>query len=157
MFINIIKILTLICIALLVNACDKTVPGTYDGPGTEISGKILDKTTLKPISGVQMSVPGYHLSQTGDFRIPRYASLPITTLKDGPWGSHRYFIVSKQGYMPMLCICDMRHINAYAVILLSRSDKNIDRMLKDVGVNVSCIPYIDPIKSYHKNGFKHQL
>ncbi len=137
------KSFTLILIGFFITACTDVQPGTYDGPGTEIRGKILDSSTMKPIKDVSINVSRATISKTGDFQIPRYTQLPITTLKDGPWGSHRYFIVSKKGYTPMFCVCDMRNKSAFAVIMLSPEGKKVERTYKGVGPNVSCIPYID--------------
>jgi len=135
------KFLSLILITFLMNACSTVQPGTYDGAGTFISGKVVDSITMKSIRDVSISE---HIKtyKNGNFYIPKYTKLNISTLKDGPWGSHRYFIVSKKGYTPQLCVCDMRHTDAYALIRLVPKGKKVQRSLIDVGPNVSCMPFI---------------
>lgn len=133
------KSFTLIFIGFFITACTDVQPGTYDGPGTDIRGKVIDNNTKKPLEGVSIAST-FSTSDNGDFYIPKYTLRNIIAFGNGPWGSHRTFIVSKKGYIPMLCVCDMRHASAFAVVLLSPNGTNIERTLKDVGNNVSCIP-----------------
>lgn len=134
------KSFTLILIGFFITACTNVQPGTYDGPGTDIRGKVIDSITKKPLKGVSIDTT-FSISDNGDFYIPKHTLRNIIAFGNGPWGSHRTFTVSKKGYIPMLCVCDMRHANAFAVIFLSPKGKNIEKTLEDVGNNVSCMPH----------------
>lgn len=136
------KSFTLILIGFFITACTDVQPGTYDGPGTDIRGKVIDSITMMPLEGVSIATT-FSTRDNGDFYIPKHTLRNIIAFGNGPWGSHRTFAISKKGYIPMLCVCDMRHTSAFAVIMLSPKDNKVERILKDVGPHISCIPYID--------------
>lgn len=143
MLMKMIQIPMLISIAILLSACNNTIPGTYDGPGREIRGKILDSTTQQPIYDAHIDADGYQISKDGDLYIPKHTLKKIIAVGDGPWGSHRTFRVSKKGYVPMLCVVDLRHSYVFGVVHLAPNGTKVEGALKEIGIGISCIQDID--------------
>lgn len=131
------KILNLILVSFFMTACNHIEPGTYDGPGTTITGKVVDSITMKPLGGVSIDNT-LSTNNNGNFYIPSYTLRNIIAFGDGPWGSHRTFMVSKEGYIPMLCVSDMRLTSAYALIRLVPKGTKVQSTLIDAGENVIC-------------------
>ena len=123
-----------------MNGCHSE-PRTKCSSKTTVTGKVLDSVTQKPIRNASIT-GNIKTDSNGMFHIPDTVTLKITTSKNGPWGCHRSFIVSKNGYTPMFCIRDIRFANISSYIPLTPIKNKVENKFTLVGSGVYCKPYL---------------
>jgi hypothetical protein len=103
-----------------------------------VEGQIIDAKTNQPVTYVNIENPKHKVKsdQKGHFILRGEKELGIATVMGGLWRIKHSFFISKKGYYPLSCECD---------VLNTRSGcYDLTIPLTKVGNNT--------VKSYHEDG-----
>jgi hypothetical protein len=128
------KYLIILPTLLLFSGCIPKIQTTIPA----VEGQIVDAKTNQPITYVKIGNSKHKVKsdQNGHFTLKGEKELVIATVMGGLWRIKHSFFISKQGYYPLFCECD---------VLNTRSGcYNLTIPLTKIGNNT--------VKSYHEDG-----
>ncbi len=131
--------------ALFLSGCVPKVHTTVPA----IEGKIIDKDTKAPIEGIVLS-KNIQTDIKGHFILPAKTELGIGTPMGGLWYISRSFIIRKEGYHSLRCICEVLNNNADCtdvVISMSKEGSSCNPNHNIQSSMLQCTPFLPKMQT----------